>query len=245
MYKTGSAAPGLIISILFKYLWSFAITSIASVSPVSTAVAAAAIAAATATISAAAIATPVATAFAATTTITATAVTTAVTTAAVTATIATAAVTATAAATIASTAIAATAVTAAATATITAATVATATAAAAITAAAATAAVAAAAAITAATSASGFVRLFDGHLLPANSSIVQCFDRALRLGLIRHIYKPEAFTSSRLPIHHNLCKIHCAIKFKHFFQVHIVKIIRKTCHKKLHADRFKEVKLQR
>jgi len=90
-----------------------------------------------------------------------------------------------------------------------------------------------------ATAASGFVRFFHCHLFSTDGGIIQRFDRSLRLGLIRHIYKPEAFASSRLPIHHDLCKIHCAIQFEHFFQVHIIKIIGKTCYKKLHADKFK------
>jgi hypothetical protein len=110
------------------------------------------------------------------------------------------------------------------------------------TAAAATATIAAAttAAIsTAAAAASGFVCFFHGHLLSADGGVIQRFDRSFRLGLIRHIYKPEAFTSSRFPIHHDLCKIHCAIQFEHFFQVHIIEIIGKTCYKKLHANKFK------
>jgi hypothetical protein len=96
-----------------------------------------------------------------------------------------------------------------------------------------------AAAISATTPTSGFVGFFHGHLLSADGGVIQRFDRSLRLGLIRHIYKPEAFASSRFPIHHDLCEIHCAIQFEHFFQVHIIEIIGKTCNKKLHANKFK------
>ncbi len=118
---------------------------------------------------------------------------------------------------------------------ITAATVSTAAATATIT----TTATAAISTVTTTTAASGFVRFFHGHLLSTDGGVVKRFDRSLRLGLIRHFYKPEAFTSSRFPIHHDLCKIHCAIQFEHFFQVHIIEIIGKTCYKKLHANKFK------
>jgi hypothetical protein len=152
-------------------------------------------------------------------------------------------------ATAASAAVAATTITAAATAAIstttTTATVTTATAAAAaVSTATAAATIAAATAtaistVTATAAASGFVRFFHGHLFSTDGGIIQRFDRSLRLGLIRHIYKPEAFASSRLPIHYDLCEIHCAIQFEHFFQVHIIEIIGKTCYKKLHANKFK------
>jgi hypothetical protein len=92
---------------------------------------------------------------------------------------------------------------------------------------------------TATAAATGFIGFFHCHLFSANGCVVQCFDCTFRLGLVRHVYKPEAFTPSRLPIHHHFCKIHCAIQFEHFFQVHIIKIIGKTCYKKLHADKFK------
>jgi hypothetical protein len=101
------------------------------------------------------------------------------------------------------------------------------------------AATAAVATITAAATATRFVGLFNGHFLAADGRIVQCFNRSPGFGLIGHIYKAEAFTLPRLPIHHHLCKIHRAIQFEHFFQVGIVKIAGKTCYKKLHADRFK------
>ncbi len=166
-------------------------------------------------------------------TISATAASAAVTTAAVaaaaSATVTTATITAAAAA------ISTTTIAAAATTAISAATVSTA---AATTTIAATAA-AAISTVTTTAAASGFVRFFHGHLLSADRGIVKRLDRSLSLGLIRHIYKPEAFTSSRFPIHHDLCKIHCAIQFEHFFQVHIIEIIGKTCYKKLHANKFK------
>ena len=162
------------------------------------------------------------------------------------ATIATAAIASTPAATTVATAatVAATAIasaTAAATVTTaTAATVATATiasaTAAAISAAATPVATVAAALAATATRLIGF---FDGHFLTADGCIVQCLNRSAGLRLVGHIYKPEAFTLPRLPIHHHFRKIHRAVQFKHFFQVRIVKITGKTCYKKLHADRFK------
>jgi hypothetical protein len=159
----------------------------------------------------------------------------AISTAAASAAVAAATITAAAAASATITAAAATIATAAASAAITTAAVS------AATAAAITAASVAATAATIATAAatSGFVRFFHGHLLSTDGGIIQRFDCSLCLGLIRHIYKPEAFASSRFPIHHYFCKIHCAIQFEHFFQVHIIEIIGKTCYKKLHADRFK------
>jgi hypothetical protein len=160
-----------------------------------------------------AIATATSAAIAATTVSTTTAASTAITTTAASATIATTA----ASATISSAAVSTTAATA---------TIA-ATTSAAIT------------AVSTAATATGFVRFFHRHFLTADGRVVQRFDGSLRLGLVRHVHKPEAFASSRFPIHHHFRKIHCAIQFEHFFQVHVIKIIGKTCYKKLHADRFK------
>ena len=81
--------------------------------------------------------------------------------------------------------------------------------------------------------------LLHSHLLTAYRSVVQRFDSLAGLRLVRHVHKPKTLTLPRLPVHHDLCKIHCAIQFKHLFQVYIIKIRRKTCNKKLHADRFK------
>ena len=81
-----------------------------------------------------------------------------------------------------------------------------------------------------------FVGFFHGHFLPADGRIVQCFNSSAGFGFVGHVHKAEAFTLPRLPIHHDLRKVHCAVQFKHFFQVYIVKIIGKTCYKKLHAE---------
>jgi hypothetical protein len=80
-----------------------------------------------------------------------------------------------------------------------------------------------------------FVGFFNGHFLTADGSVVQGFDSLAGFCVIGHIYEAEAFAFSGFPIHNNLSKIHCAVQFEHFFQVHIVKIVRKTCYKKLHA----------
>jgi hypothetical protein len=84
-----------------------------------------------------------------------------------------------------------------------------------------------------------FLCLLDSHLFAADGGVVERLDRSPGLGVVRHIYKAKAFALPCFPVHYNLCKIHRAVQFKHFFQIHIIKIIRKTCYKKLHADRFK------
>gem|GEM_PF-5464794 len=84
-----------------------------------------------------------------------------------------------------------------------------------------------------------FVGFFNSHFLATDRSVVKCFDSLASFRVIRHVYEPEAFTLPCFPVHHNFREIHCAIQFEHLFQVYIIKIIRKTCNKKLHADRFK------
>jgi hypothetical protein len=85
----------------------------------------------------------------------------------------------------------------------------------------------------------GFVGFLDSHFLTAYGRIVQRFNGSPGFSFIGHIYKPEAFASSTLPIHYHFRKIHCSIQFKHFFQVHIVEITGETCYKKLHAKDLK------
>jgi hypothetical protein len=184
-----------------------------------------------------------------------TAASTAVAAAVTTATVTTAAVTAaasTAIATAASATVGAAAISAAAAAIATTATVSAAAAAITSTAVSATAtaavSTAAAAIVTAAAATAGsataaasvlFIGLFDGHFLAADGCVVQGFDRLACFGVVRHIYEAEAFALPGFPVHNNFSKIHCAVQFEHFFQIHIIKIVRKTCYKKLHADRFK------
>ena len=83
------------------------------------------------------------------------------------------------------------------------------------------------------------VGFFHGHFLAADGSVVECFNSLAGFCVVGHIYKPKAFTFSCFPIHHNFREIHRAVQFEHLFQVYVIKIIRKTCYKKLHADRFK------
>jgi hypothetical protein len=83
------------------------------------------------------------------------------------------------------------------------------------------------------------VRFFNGHFLAADRSVIECFNSLAGFCVVWHIYEPKAFTLPCFPVHHNFRKVHCAVQFEHLFQVYVIKIIRKTCYKKLHADRFK------
>jgi len=50
-----------------------------------------------------------------------------------------------------------------------------------------------------------------GQALPTDGCIVQCLYRSFSFGFVGHLYKPKAFTPSRLPIQNYLSKIHRAI----------------------------------
>jgi hypothetical protein len=85
----------------------------------------------------------------------------------------------------------------------------------------------------------GFIGFLYRHFLSADRRIVKRFNGSPGFRFIGHIYEPEPFALTSLPIHNHLRKIHCSIQFEHFFQVHIVEITGKTCYKKLHAKDLK------
>ena len=84
-----------------------------------------------------------------------------------------------------------------------------------------------------------FVGFFYGHFLSTDGGVVQGLYRLASFCIIRHVDKAKALTLSCFPVHHYFSKIYGAVQFEHLFQVYIIEIVRKTCYKKLHADRFK------